>query len=316
MPVFPRVLFFLVASCLFASRAQAQTQQNPWYGSIGGSVFLSSEEAPLAVGAGVSGTVYLGGLVDDPDAPLALLVFLQHPSSISLEGTASVEFNSPDGLQLTHRGERYSGSLSGDIYFLRDTGLLASGAFDQTTSDNFAQGWLQVGFDHYFGRNVHLSVQYGADRGSTAYFRASTNPGTWSSDWGEVGMTFLLAHDHLQLIPSLTIGRLRSTSSYGSVAGPLYDAALEARLFLGRRWSLSFGPEVEGQNRDPFHAQVQLWAYDWVLINWNVSATVYVTDALSISVAEQIGPKLQSVNLGPTTVSFPSSMSAQLRTRF
>src|SRR5215831_5847978 len=200
------------------------------YYSQGGPSFRASAEGSV--------TYYFERLIDDPAHPLGALVFLQHPSSISVK--PNVQFSS-GGVSST-----FGGTLSTVIYPWQRTGFSASAA---SSFDGKGASLLSValGIQHYFTSRLRVEAGYFGARSQGNYrFDAPGITSTSNQDGAIADVSTLWANE--KLFSQLALKyyhihtEIRGQPATEIVVIPTVDELegdLATEYFLSRRFSIA-----------------------------------------------------------------------------
>src|SRR5215813_2069516 len=200
------------------------------YYSQGGPSFRASAEGSV--------TYYFERLIDDPAHPLGALVFLQHPSSISVK--PNVQFSS-GGVSST-----FGGTLSTVIYPWQRTGFSASAA---SSFDGKGASLLSValGIQHYFTSRLRVEAGYFGVRSQGNYrFDAPGITSTSNQDGAIADVSTLWANE--KLFSQLALKyyhihtEIRGQPATEIVVIPTVDQLegdLATEYFLSRRFSIA-----------------------------------------------------------------------------
>jgi hypothetical protein len=271
-----RVAIGLVLVTLGSSRALGE-DGDIWSSQVNlGVQGTLTETTPLGLSTPVSRTAtvtptadvyyFLQPLVDEEDGELALLLFYQHPGSLSLS------LDLPQNLEDTGTGFR---SISRSVgltaaaqdYFWQESGLEASvGANDQGVA-GFNRGQTSLsytaGFLHYFNPSLRGEIAYVGSVTQSDVLVASSASGSLQSfddatNEARVSAKAVMLHDRLSVEARVQIGEGIQSRTAVSLNGQplpgdystslLYEAQAQVGTYIGRQLSLYANLGVDGES--------------------------------------------------------------------
>jgi hypothetical protein len=246
-----------------------------------GSQFVGSTEATF--------TYYFEKLRDDPQHPLGMLEFLQHPSSISVKPSL---FFSSLGV-----GSYFGGTAAAVLYPWQQTGFTGSAAAFFTSPDSGLT--LTLGIEHYFSSTLRVDATYFGIR--TRYEYVSDNGQTQQStteDGGILGLRILWLHEKLFTQFWVRFSRVSQEGDF-AVNGTELGANLSNEYFIGRNVSLG---ATLGLSRYPYPGSIVSASFG-PLINAYVSDSLLLTASYGATFTSShglagLGSSYYVVNLG------------------
>ncbi len=204
-------------------------------------------------------TYYFKKLIDDLDHPLGLLVFLQHPDSISIQ--PSVRWSSQRGI-----GSNFGGILALAVYPWERTGFVVglAGTNDRESSSL----GLDLGIHHYLSSALRLEAFFSAHRAqwnprapsstdSEQYFTAYGTPPVINENAGALGVTAIWADEKMSTQFLLSFRRFRYAGP--SLIGTEVGGKLNNEFFLNRRISIGMALELSTASYDRAQSSSRGW---------------------------------------------------------
>ena len=225
-----------------------------WRVAVGLSGNLVTHSSAMALLGGAGLEIYLDPLVDHPRVPLGLLLFAEHPDTLSV------------ALGNTING--FAGSAGAIVYPWQEVGVSASLSGEDDPGQNKGQVGAGVAVEKYFRSDLKGTLGYVGSRlwEPTQYASADGARATLSWLWravmlsAEVDAAF--QEQQAQGLPTFA-----PPSAVGSL---VRGFSLSASYYLGRRWTLSvFG----GASLTTFDQQSASAASE----SFGASAEVYLT---------------------------------------
>jgi len=252
-----RLSFSVLLPLLLPCASLASAGPDDWRAEVWAEVPGTFDTTHSALTPAGGGVIYVDKLRNDLNVPLALLPFLQHPSSV--------------GASFGRLINGYQGSASGAAYPWASAGFDFSTQYSSLDSGNSVVGGA-VDVSDYLRRNLRLALGYWGTRDYQTTQYVSYDGGRAIAQW--------LTHAVLLSFRGELGSAQQQSQQSGVPLGINYmnlyrSAEVSSALFIGRQWSVSLfaratGQELGNASRPGYLRTERLGA----------SGQVYVTDSL------------------------------------